>query len=90
MFEKKGYFEFDSIDNKFILRMGLIDFLTLYDFQKGIENKLKSSIYQVNSLDVSAVDPTTYQSRFYLFLSTYLWLILLIIAYLFVRLNIYL
>ena len=68
MFEKKGYFEFDSIDNKFILRMGLIDFLTLYDFQKGIENKLKSSIYQVNSLDVSAVDPTTYQSRFYLFL----------------------
>jgi hypothetical protein len=52
--------------------MGLIDFLTVYDFQKEIENKLKSSIYQVNSLDVSAVDPTTYQSRFYLFLKTYL------------------
>ena len=43
--QNKSYFEFESDDDRYILRIGLIDFLTLYDYTKDVENRLKSTVY---------------------------------------------
>jgi hypothetical protein len=41
-------------------KIGVIDFLTLYDNTKMVENKLKATIHGVNEMDVSAIDPERY------------------------------
>ena len=49
----------------------MIDFLTLYNNLKYMENQIKSTIHGIDSKEVSATDPTTYKERFDEFMEKY-------------------
>ncbi len=41
----------------------MIDYLTVFNSLKLIENKIKSTVHGINSNEISAVDQETYKNR---------------------------
>lgn len=68
---KTGFKVFQSRDGSTFYKIGMIDFLTLYDNIKYMENQIKSTIHGVESNEVSATDPATYKERFDEFMLKY-------------------
>ena len=54
----------ESFDGKYQYRVGVIDFLTKYNFSKTLEVEFKSALYRVDRGSVSAQKPHKYQKRF--------------------------
>eukprot|EP01125_Pyxidicula_operculata_P012625 TRINITY_DN4150_c1_g1_i1.p1 TRINITY_DN4150_c1_g1~~TRINITY_DN4150_c1_g1_i1.p1 ORF type:complete len:2406 (+),score=580.76 TRINITY_DN4150_c1_g1_i1:18-7235(+) len=54
-------------ERKFVLFIGIIDFLTMYDFKKKGEHVLKSIIHDSN--EISAIAPEPYKRRFLRYLT---------------------
>ena len=42
----------------------MIDYLTLFNNLKMLENKIKSTVHGINSNEIGAVDQETYKNRF--------------------------
>ena len=66
-----GFKILQSRDGSTFYKIGIIDFLTLYDNIKFMENQIKSKIHRVDKKEVSATDPATYKERFDEFMQQY-------------------
>lgn len=53
-----------STDGNSKYKLLVIDYLTLFNSFKMLENKIKSTVHGVNSNEISAVDQETYKNRF--------------------------
>ena len=60
--------QFFSKDLKYIYFLGIIDYLTVFDKLKKMENTYKSLINYTNRNTISAVNPVDYSNRFYKFI----------------------
>ena len=56
----KGFGIYQSNDNQYLFKVGIIDFLTEYGNIKFLENKIKSVQHNVGSEEISAIDETRY------------------------------
>jgi hypothetical protein len=54
----------NSLDGKYVYRVGVIDFITRHDFSKTVEQKAKSILYGVDTKTISAQKPDFYQKRY--------------------------
>lgn len=64
----KGFADIESSCGNYRYKLGVIDFLTTYNYAKYLENQVKSTISQVDRTQISAIDEKTYQSRFIKFM----------------------
>ena len=53
-----------AANDGYYYRIGVIDFLTEHNTLKTVETELKSTLYNVNRMSVSAQKPGAYQERF--------------------------
>lgn len=60
---EKTYLSCISTDGNSKYKLLVIDFLTLFNNLKMIENKIKSTVHGINSNEISAVDQETYKNR---------------------------
>jgi hypothetical protein len=56
----KGGKNFESTCGQYTYRFGIIDFVTKHSFKKSVETYAKSTLYRVNSLEISAQSPDVY------------------------------
>ena len=69
MNKNKGYADVESVHGEYRFKIGVIDFLTKYNNFKLLENQAKAKIAGVDNIEISAIDPETYQKRFVTFMS---------------------
>ena len=62
--ERLGFRELECNTGEFKFKLGIIDFLTVYNKAKYFENEIKSKVHRVDKKDISAIDSKTYQERF--------------------------
>ena len=64
----RGFIELESNNGQYRYKLGLIDFLTEYSVTKLVENRVKSTLAQVDKSHISAIDQLSYQKRFIQFM----------------------
>jgi len=55
-----GFENIESLDGKYRYKIGIIDLLTKFSGLKSVENMVKSTIHQVDSEAISAIDQDRY------------------------------
>ena len=58
--QSKGFRDLKSTQGDYRFKLGIIDFLTLYDTSKYLENEFKSKFNNVDKMEISAIDSKSY------------------------------
>ena len=69
---KQGYLTFISKDGKYRYKLYMIDLLRKYGDLVLLENKFKSIVNRVDSMEISAIDSVKYKDRFLEFIKKYI------------------
>ena len=69
---QRGFADIESTCGNYRFKLGVIDFLTSYDYKKYLENQFKSKINNVDSSEISAIDELCYSKRFVTFMRDHL------------------
>ena len=60
VYENLGYRDIKSNCGNYRFKLGIIDFLTLYNTSKYFENELKQKLHGVDKMEISAIDSKSY------------------------------